>query len=725
MALTLEALKTKRKVIKTQVTRFETLINKINEETDLQSLDLEGRLSRHNELWQAFDEVQTRIEELLPTDDDSIYELERVEFEDRFYKISGNAKKYIKKLSLLSTMSSAQSTSNNQFNFNQDSIQNTCAMNQNPGQSPSQVSSYFQLPKLKTSTFHGTFDTWLEFYDPFKAMCHDNEDIPTINKFMYLKACVQGDARKVIDSLETTAANYAIAWDLLRKRYDNRRVIVESHINALFEIPTVSKEFPVRMLLDNIQKRNRALKALVQPVHQWDSLLIFIVKEKLNNYIREKWDERIGTSNIPTMNDMTTFLEERALFEVTQSSQKSVQSHKNASKNGIHSRSNPKQSQSCMAATISKDATIKSNNKCLLCSEEHLLYYCKQFLNMSTQERYDVVKKASICHNCFNPNYNTRDCRKGSCRICKKRHNSLLHFNSKTREQDVSDSPNSSTTLASFHAQLPSQVILGTALLEILDNKGQYHICCALLDSCSQCNSITDKFASALGLKKKRLDIQLKGVDNLKTNVKYTTSTKIKSRVSDLNLNMSFLVFNEISSRMPSVALDRKLFRIPDNISLADPEFHRPADVDILISAEFYYDLLGAGKIRPPGQSAVLQQTDLGWIVAGRYTQPRVSPIGPMQASCNLIKFQDLPILWELEPENPSKVRSREEKACESHYVENTIRDDTNRYVVKLPFNDKKESLGDSRNTAFQRFYALERKFEKNPTFKAQYSECI
>ena len=165
---------------------------------------------------------------------------------------------------------------------------------------------------------------------------------------------------------------------------------------------------------------------------------------------------------------------------------------------------------------------------------------------------------------------------------------------------------------------------------------------------------------------------------------------------------MSFLVFNEIFSRMPSVALDPNLFRIPDNISLADPEFHRPTDVDILIGAEFYYDLLGAGKIRLPGQSAVLQQTDLGWIIAGRYTQPRVAPIGPMQASCNLIKFQDLPILWELEPESPSKVRSREEKACESHYVENTMRDDTNRYVVKLPFNDK-ESLGDFTQYGFSK----------------------
>ena len=54
------------------------------------------------------------------------------------------------------------------------------------------------------------------------------------------------------------------------------------------------------------------------------------------------------------------------------------------------------------------------------------------------------------------------------------------------------------------------------------------------------------------------------------------------------------------------MALDPKLFQIPKNILLADPEFHRPADVDILIGAEFYYDLLGAGKIRLPGQSAVL-----------------------------------------------------------------------------------------------------------------------
>ena len=96
-----------------------------------------------------------------------------------------------------------------------------------------------------------------------------------------------------------------------------------------------------------------------------------------------------------------------------------------------------------------------------------------------------------------------------------------------------------------------------------------------------------------------------------------------------------------------------------------------------------------------------------------------------MQASCSLINFQDLSILWELGPKNSSKLHSKEVKMCESHYTRNTTRDNTNRYVVKLPFNDKKNSLGDSRNKAFQRFYIPERKFEKNRSFKSQYSECI
>ena len=40
---------------------------------------------------------------------------------------------------------------------------------------------------------------------------------------------------------------------------------------------------------------------------------------------------------------------------------------------------------------------------------------------------------------------------------------------------------------------------------------------------------------------------------------------------------------------MPSVPLDKKLFKILDGVILADPEFCKPADIDLLIGAEFFY----------------------------------------------------------------------------------------------------------------------------------------
>ncbi|XP_043470228.1 uncharacterized protein LOC122503666 [Leptopilina heterotoma] len=231
MALTLEQLKIKRGSIKASVTKFETALRKINDDTDLFSLDLEGRLSRHNPLWKEFDNIQKQIEELLPGEENKqIHETEQ-----------------------------SSSRTNSVQNLESHEI---------PTQRRTHFPSHFQLLKIETPVFHGTFDTWLAFYDSFKSMCHDNQDIPNISKFMYLRACLRDEASEVIASLETTADNYLIAWELLKNRYDNRKFIVENHIKTLFELPALSKEFTARTLLDNLQKHLRALKALNQPVKQ-------------------------------------------------------------------------------------------------------------------------------------------------------------------------------------------------------------------------------------------------------------------------------------------------------------------------------------------------------------------------------------------------------------------------------------------------------------------------
>ena len=164
------------------------------------------------------------------------------------------------------------------------------------------------LPKLGLPSFSGTFDTWLSFRDIFTSMVHENSQVPPIFKFSYLKSCATGEAKEVIDSLQLSEGNYPIARKLLFDRYDNRKFIAENHVKVLFDIPSVSKKFSVRLLLDNVLKHTRALRALNQPIEQWDLMLIHVIKLKLNNYSCEKWEEVSGTSTMPTVKNIIEFL---------------------------------------------------------------------------------------------------------------------------------------------------------------------------------------------------------------------------------------------------------------------------------------------------------------------------------------------------------------------------------------------------------------------------------
>ena len=64
---------------------------------------------------------------------------------------------------------------------------------------------------------------------------------------------------------------------------------------------------------------------------------------------------------------------------------------------------------------------------------------------------------------------------------------------------------------------------------------------------------------------------------------------------------------------MPSIQLNRAKLEIPKNIFLADPEFHKPAEVDLLIGVKLFYKLLCVGHIELKNHpDAILQKAQLG-----------------------------------------------------------------------------------------------------------------
>ncbi|XP_058796987.1 uncharacterized protein LOC131667535 [Phymastichus coffea] len=129
---------------------------------------------------------------------------------------------------------------------------------------------------------------------------------------------------------------------------------------------------------------------------------------------------------------------------------------------------------------------------------------------------------------------------------------------------------------------------------------------------------------------------------------------------------------------------------------------------------------VGQIKLKSENSQIILQKTFFGWIAAGGLITPS------KVVSCNVVRLdQLLERFMAMEDLDYQPVKADEDIACERYYVETTTRDSSGRYTVRLPFRAEKFELGSSKQRALKRLKALERKFETNPDFRAQYEKEI
>ena len=71
----------------------------------------------------------------------------------------------------------------------------------------SQNLSKLKLPKLHFLSFTGSYADWMSFAYLFKASVDSNYELSNSDKLNYLKACVKGEATKLISSITITVYN--------------------------------------------------------------------------------------------------------------------------------------------------------------------------------------------------------------------------------------------------------------------------------------------------------------------------------------------------------------------------------------------------------------------------------------------------------------------------------------------------------------------------------------
>lgn len=136
----------------------------------------------------------------------------------------------------------------------------------------------------------------------------------------------------------------------------------------------------------------------------------------------------------------------------------------------------------------------------------------------------------------------------------------------------------------------------------------------------------------------------------------------------------------------PSKSINRCNLNIPQNINLGDPGFCNPSEVDALIGAKLFYQLLCIGQIKLNNSALILQKTRLGWIVSGALSGG--APM-PNRIACNVVVDslnEQVSKFWELEEVPSVKHLSDGQRACEEHFSKTHTREHTGRYSVKPSF---------------------------------------
>ncbi|XP_018362903.1 PREDICTED: uncharacterized protein LOC108761065 [Trachymyrmex cornetzi] len=595
-----------------------------------------------------------------------------------------------------------------------------------------------KLPTVKLPIFDGRTEEWKRFYETFQSLIHANEVIPNIQKFQYLVTSLSGNAAKIIESIELTDANYSVAWELLKKRFDDPRAIKKKHIQCLFAMPKIEKEsaLAIRSLVDYTQKHLRVLKSMQMPTDAWGELIIHMMESKLDTKTLRAW-EQSGKANDASFDKLTDFLEERSqmLERLEARSKEKPSAHK-------------KEDDKTKSKTHSKDGAIALANstdsgKCYLCHGEHCLYQCGKFLSYPIDERIKEARRLKLCMNCLRNDHFVKTCKMGSCRKCAGRHNTLCHRDTtnekknddENKKQESKDAdPKASSSVAVHHAvnMEKKHVLLATAIVNAVHRNGSVVPIRILLDGASEVHFITHAACNKLGVKRNRESEIVTGISEIESSVTQCCNVVLKSRFSSACANIRGLVVPKITKSLPCSDIDYNALNIPKNLKLADPEFYKKGPIDLLVGAEYFYDWILTGKIECGNDRPILQNTELGWVAAGRiaselivnspYSRNTVSAMACTSEQCeNLSK--DLNKFWEMESYQLDETRpSMEAQECEKFFENTTTRNEDGKFIVRLPFSDDPKALGESREIAIKRLLQLERRFERDKKLHESYT---
>ena len=212
---------------------------------------------------------------------------------------------------------------------------------------------------------------------------HDNQQLPKVEKLLRLKTLMKGEAIKLIQHLPTTENNYECAWDIVKQRFGNKRILFQTLIDKILDQPYAnsSSTSSIKNLLDTSNECVQALNALGLEIEAADPIIARIIIRKLDKEGLLHYEQNTKKSKeIQVLDDVLQFLEQqyRALEAIQPKRFGTFQKHQ-----------------------IKTTSFLTEQHQCLYCAEtSHKTYACTKLLEKSVSDRswfFSRYSKKLIC----------------------------------------------------------------------------------------------------------------------------------------------------------------------------------------------------------------------------------------------------------------------------------------------------------------------------------------
>ena len=598
-----------------------------------------------------------------------------------------------------------------------------------------------KVPPCDTEVFFGSYAQWPTFRDMFSAVFGNHPHLTDGQKLYHLRNKTKGEAGKIVQRFALCDDNFKLAWDALKNRFENKRILVTQQLKKLFNISSIPNEqcSSIRNLQYTVNDSLSILQTYKIPTKDWDPILIHLVSSKLPDETLRSWEDSLQNySEVPKWTELDEFLSKRLkMLESISDLRKPTKSKEHFSRQGTHS----------FATNVENS---KYQSKCFICNTNHPLKYCAKFKSMNLNEKYSFISKHKICENCLSPRHQKEKCNsKFTCLYCHKSHNTLLHIdsnqnlkasssnfskvknnaNKKQKLDRVEQNTESNQEVQSNFAHTKEKTILPTALIQI-ECRGELFTLRALIDQGAQKTFISQKVQNQLSLPVESYQNQIIGMGGkiLENSTKICSLT-ITSKKSNFRLDTKAIILTKLTSFLPSAPLKLKDCSKIKLLDLADPHFNIPSQIEMVIGSDILPFILKPGIKHNVSGNLLAQETVFGWFISGPVDEDPISLF-----TTEVVENTDSTIssllkrFWEIEEVPVTRVSSQEDNFCEKLYTDTTYRQPDGKYVVKLPFKEQFSesiSLGASKNAAFGQFNRMEKNLEKNQEHQQKYSEIL